>query len=441
MKMTNKIKNFIVSATTILMLVSASANAEDLVQIYKLAQTNDPQFKSAKAILESAYESVKVSRGEFLPKLNVNAGISDVDSEFTSDSPAITPSTSSDGTTTSYSVSLKQPLYRSNNNATHSQNKNYVKQAEADFATAEQNLIIRVATQYFRVLGAQDNYEFSRAELSANARQLEQTKQRFEVGLVAITDVHEAQARYDLSVAQSIDAENQLNNESESLRAITGKYHTSFALLKSETPLSLPQPDDIEHWTKLALEQNKFLISSQHFAAQSRDSVNIQKAAHKPTLDFNASRSRQDSDIGETDSTSFGIEFNMNIFNGGSTSARVRQAEHSLTQAMESLEDARRVTQRDVRSSFLSVRAAVSQVKALKQAVISSQSRLKASEAGYDVGTRTTVDVLDARRELFNSQRQYARARYDYILETLRLQQFVGELNEEDIKNVNSWLQ
>ena len=158
-------------------------------------------------------------------------------------------------------------------------------------------------------------------------------------------------------------------------------------------------------------------------------------------MDFNAARSRQDSDIGETDTTSFGIEFSMNIFNGGSTSARVRQAEHSLTQAMESLENARRVTQRDVRSSFLSVRAAVSQVKALKQAVISSQSRLKASEAGYDVGTRTTVDVLDARRELFNSQRQYARARYDYILESLRLQQFVGELNEEDIKNVNSWLQ
>ena len=425
-------RNLLLIAVSGLLLIPGYSSAENLEQIYALAKENDPQFKSAKAALDAAYESVKITRGNFLPDVNLSAGYADNDTDAVN---------VDEGGTTTYSINLKQPIYRSDFNATHSRNKNYVLQAEADFATAEQNLILRVATQYFAVLGAQDNYEFSQAELRANSRQLEQTKQRFEVGLVAITDVHEAQARYDLSVAQNIEAENKLNNETESLRAITGKYISNFASLKSESPLTPPEPDDIEYWTKMALEKNQFLQSSQHFAAQSRDSVNVQKAAHKPTLDFTASKSRSDSDSGTYDNTSVGIQFGMNLFNGGSTSASVRQAEHTLTQAMETLEEAHRATQRNVRNSFLSVRSAVSQVKAYNQAVISSQSRLKASEAGFDVGTRTTVDVLDARRELFNSQRQYSRSRYDYILEKLRLEQFVGDLNEEDVKNINSWLQ
>lgn len=434
MKTTNtcKIKNLILFASSALFLVCNNAGAEDLEQIYALAQENDPQFKSAKATLESAYESVKITRGNFLPDVGVTASYTENDTDN-----VVSP----DGGTTYYSLNLTQPIYRSENNATHSQNKNYVLQAEADYATAEQDLILRVSTQYFAVLGAQDNYEFSQAELRANSRQLEQTKQRFEVGLVAITDVHEAQARYDLSVANNIEAENTLNNEIEAMRAITGKYINNFTSLKNETPLTAPEPNDIEHWTKQALEQNKFLESSQHFVEQSRDGVDIQKSAHKPKLDFTASSSRSDSDNGTFDSTSMGVQLTMNIFNGGSTSARVRQAEHTLTQAVESLEKARRDTQRNVRNSFLGVQAAVSQVKALKQAVVSSQSRLKASEAGYDVGTRTTVDVLDARRELFDSQRRYSRARYDYILGKLRLEQTVGDLNMEDIKKINDWLQ
>jgi outer membrane protein len=438
MNKTNRYKNALLLAASSLFLVSNFAWAEDLVQIYTLAKENDPQFKSDKAALDAAYESVKITRGNFMPDVNLSAGYAENDTDTTN---------LDDGGTTTYSINLKQPLYRSDFNASHSRNKNFVLQAEADFATAEQNLIIRVATQYFSVLGAQDNYEFSEAELKANIRQLEQTKQRFEVGLVAITDVHEAQARHDLSVAQKIEAENRLNNELESMRAITNKYLTDFSSLKSDEVLKSaaalvpPEPNDIDHWTKRALEQNKFLLSSQYFVAQSRDGVNLQKSAHKPTLDFTASSSRFDSDSGTYDSTSVGIQFGMNLFNGGTTSASVRQAEHYLTQAVEAMEDARRSTQRNVRNSFLSVRSSVSRVRALKQAVISSESRLKASEAGFDVGTRTTVDVLDARRELYNSQREYARARYDYILEKLRLEQFVGDLNEEDVTFINNWLQ
>lgn len=429
---TSNITKFALTTASMLLLLVSTANAEDLSQIYELAKQNDPQYKSAKAQLESAYESVKITRGNFMPDLGLTASYTENDTDN-----VVSP----DGGTTYYSINLTQPIYRSENNASHSQNKNYVLQAEADYATAEQDLIVRVSTQYFAVLGAQDNYEFAQAELKANSRQLEQTKQRFEVGLVAITDVHEAQARYDLSVANNIEAENTLNNEIEAMRAITGKYINNFTSLKTETPLTPPEPDDIEHWTKQALEKNQFLQSSQHFVEQSRDSVDIQKAAHKPRLDFTASSSRSDSDNGTFDNTSMGLQLTMNIFNGGSTSARVRQAEHTLTQAVETLEKARRETQRNARNSFLGVQAAVSQVKALKQAVISSQSRLKASEAGYDVGTRTTVDVLDARRELFDSQRRYSRARYDYILKKLSLEQTVGDLNIEDVNNINSWLQ
>lgn len=415
--------------------IPGTASAENLLQIYKLAQENDPTYKAALATRDSAYESVKQSRGAFLPNISLSASISerDSDNEFSSDT--------SDGETTSYSVNLSQPIYDPTTYATHSQNKNFVMQADADFKSAEQNLIIRVSRQYFRVLGALDNLEFSKAELEANARQLEQTKQRFEVGLVAITDVHEAQARFDLSVSQKIEAENILDNELEALRAITGKYHSNLAALQEESPLSAADPDDIEHWTKLALEQNPDLVSTLQFVEQSRDSIDLQRAGHKPTLDVRSSFSHSENDNFDNDSTTVSINFNMSLFRGGSVSAAVRQAEHNLTRAMENLEEARRETQRQARNAFLGVRSTVAQVKALKQAVISSQSRLKASEAGFDVGTRTTVDVLDARRELYNSQRQYARSRYDYILQKLQLKQAAGMLGQQDLVQVNSWLQ
>jgi len=438
-------KSLFTSVTALaLAAVSAGVYAENLTQVYELALQNDPQFKAAQATRDAAYESVKITRGEFLPNINANASYSDssTTSDTTPGSTVGTSTTTVDGATTSYGVSLIQPLYKSYTNASHSINKNYVKQADADYQSAEQNLIIRVATQYFAVLGAQDNLEFSKAELNANTRQLEQTKQRFEVGLVAITDVHEAQARHDLSVSQMISAENLLNNELESLRAITGKYHESLAVLREETPLTPPEPNDIEHWTKLAFDQNPLLLSSQYLVEQARGGVDLQRSGYKPTLDFRANYNHSDSDnYGESHSTTYSINFGMNLFAGGSTSAYVRQAEYNLTRALETLEEARRTTQRNARNAFLGVSSAVSQVKALKQAVISSESRLKASEAGFDVGTRTTVDVLDARRELFNSQRQYARSRYDYILQKLQLEQSSGGLNIDDINMVNSWLQ
>jgi outer membrane protein len=225
------------------------------------------------------------------------------------------------------------------------------------------------------------------------------------------------------------------------LRAITGEYHHSLSTLQENTPLQSPEPNDIEEWTKLALEQNLNLVSTRYFVQQSRDVVDLQRSGNKPTLYFNTSYSHNDSDSQTTDTTTYGVQFAMNLFNGGTTSANIQQAQYNLTRAMENLEKARRTTQQSVRSAYLGVLSAISQVKALQQAVVSSESRLKASEAGFEVGTRTTVDVLDARRELFNSQRQYARSRYDYILQLLKLRQAAGTLSTEDLNRVNNWLQ
>jgi len=439
--------NQITFITAPLFLISSlSVHAEDLRDIYKLALENDPVFKAAQASRDSAYQTVKISRGDFLPRINLSADYED--SSGDSKIPGVpSASTSSDYKSKGYSASLSQPLYNSNIYNNHSINENLVNQADADYQSAQQDLIIRVATQYFRVLGAQDNLEFSQAELHANSRQLEQTKQRFEVGLVAITDVHEAQARYDLSVSQKIAAENLLNNENEALRAITGQYHQNLSQLKDNMPLEPPEPNDIEHWTKLALDQNSQLHASQFQVEQARDSVDLQRAGYKPSLDFNASRSHYDTDVsgvsGNTisNNTTYSINLSMNLFAGGSTNARVQQAQYNLVKAIEVLEQTQRNTQLNARNSFLGVLSAISQVKALKQLVVSSNSRLKASEAGFDVGTRTTVDVLDARQDLFNSQRQYARARYDYLLEKLRLKEACGTLEDKDLEQINSVLQ
>ncbi|WP_455208840.1 TolC family outer membrane protein [Kaarinaea lacus] len=415
--------------------VQPLAHAEDLQAIFDLAVENDPTIRAAVATRDSAYESVNISRGAFLPQINLNAGYSDTSYDNA-------PPLSGDGSATSYSVNLRQPIYEYQNNAVHRQNKNFVKQADADYKIAEQELIIRVSTQYFRVLGALDNLDFSKAEMESNERQLEQIKQRFDVGLVAITDVHEAQARFDLSRSQFISAENILDNEAEALRRITGRYHKHVSPLMKETPLDPPEPNDIEHWTNLALQQNPALVSTQFFVEQAQDQVDIQRSAHHPSLDLTANYNHSDTDnLGKYDSTTVGVNFSMNLFAGGSISASVRQAQQNLTRAMQNLEEAGRATQESVRRAFLGVKSAISQVIALKQAVVSSQSRLKATEAGFDVGTRTTVEVLNARSELFDSERLYARARYDYILQYMALKQAAGMLEVKDIAAANSLLQ
>ena len=423
------------------LLAAQSALADTLLEIYNLAKTNDPGFKAAQATLDSTRQLRGQSTANFLPRLDVGASRNHYDNSYsTIDTTTGLPTIiTGSGDSTVYSATLSESLFNYGNIVYNRQTDLSVKQAEANFRAEQQNLIIRVADRYFGVLSALDSLEFTKANKQAIGRQLEQTKQRFDVGLVAITDVHEAQARYDSTVAENIAAENALDSAFEALREITGKYQKQLSTLKANVPLEPPQPNNIDQWTQQAMKQNPLVLANQYAVQYAQQVVKAQRAGYYPKVSLDASYI--DNSTTDTSNTSVGISMSLNLYNGGRTSSAVKKAQYDLTYAQENLESTQRQSQRDVRNAYLNVIAGVSRVKALKQAVVSSESALKASEAGFDVGTRTTVDVLLARQNLFDARRNYSQAKYTYITDTLRLKQAGGELTEDDLKKINVWLE
>lgn len=422
--------------------ISPLAVAENLLDIYQLAKSNDPQYKAAQAGYQADSESRAQAKSALLPQINASAYKSDV----TVDHLDPLPTTSADFENEGYSLNLKQSLYHHDYYLALDQADARVAQAMANLSDAEQALVLRVAENYFNVLAAVDNEAFAKAEKKAISEQLQQAKQRFNVGLTAITDVHEAQARYDQAVAQDIVAENQLAISLEALRELTGKAHKDLLHLAENSPLVIPAPQDMKQWVNMAVEQNLQLKVSKLNLDIARDEVSRQRAGHYPTLDLVANKEKNDlggSMLGPTEdeTTSVAIQLNVPIFSGGNTSSRTREAAYRYQQAKENHERARRETERVARNAYLSVIANISQVKALKQALASSSIALEATQAGFEVGTRTAVDVLDSQRQLFLAKRNYAKARYDYILETLRLKQAAGLLSENDVRQINNWLE
>ncbi len=421
----------------------STAHSESLMDVYNLAAGNDPTIQRATANHAAALEALPQSRANFLPSIDIKAS-------RTESSQNVTKSAFGDGFlgssnfgTTSYSLNLKLPLYQRNNYVARRLAKHSVTRADAEYETAQQDLQLRVAEAYFDILARRDDLEFARAEKLAIKRQLEQTQQRFDVGLVAITDVHESQARYDLTLAEEILTGNQLDNRIEALRALTGTYHDELDKLNDEITLVRPDPEDIEQWTRTALEQNPALLAAQATLAESRENVAQQRSGHYPTLDLEASSAYNDSGgsrASTSDTNVIGLSFNLPIYAGGRTSSQTRQALYLLDASRQALEEQRRKTQLQVRNAYLGVLSGISRVQALKQALVSNQSALRAAEAGYDVGTRTTVDVLLARRNLFSAQRDYAQSRYDYILNTLRLKQASGSLTADSLQAISNWL-
>lgn len=410
-------------------LIASSAHSESLMAIHSLAVGNDPQYKAAEAGLAAAQEALPQSRANFLPSLSASASHTE---DFDSSVDAYN----------SYSLALRQPIYEHGSFVQRRSAKSAVAQAEAVFRSAEQTLIVDVATSYFNVLSAQDNLQFAEAEKRSNARQLDQTQQRFDVGLVAITDVHESRAAYDISVAQAIEAQNLLDAAGEGLREITGRYHDSLDTLSEDMPLVPPTPIDLQDWTELALTQNPDLMAAMQATEQAQENVNAQRSDNYPTVDLSLVHSDTDNDrfIAGTDSTTATLSLNLALYSGGRTQSGITQAREFLKQSRQALEQARRSTQRTVRNAYRGVLSGISRVNALKQALVSSQSALRAAEAGYEVGTRTTVDVLVARRNLFSAQRDYSQSRYNYLLDTLRLQQAAGSLTTQNLKTVSDWL-
>ncbi len=318
--------------------------------------------------------------------------------------------------------------------------------AGAELTQEELNLMVRVSTAYFQILAAEDNLSFARAELRAIARQLDQAKQRFDVGLIAITDVHEVQAAYDRAKADEIEAINLQDSAWEQLREIVADFgERNIYSLRARIPMTKPNPANLDAWIKMAMESNPGLIAAQNALKASRRDIDIARSGHLPTLDLVAGASRTNtSDTGlgyDTEDSSIGLQLNLPIYAGGGVSASTRKARYDFQTSAEQLEQVSRSVRRNVSDYYRGVLSSISQVRALESSTRSAQSALKATEAGFEVGTRTMVDVLAVQRNLYDAQRNFAKARYEYILNGLKLKQAAGVLSVEDLRAVNGLLQ
>lgn len=431
-----------------LLAVPLTAPAVDLVDVYVQALQSDPVFRSAGAANRAAQEAIPQARAGLLPEVAFSASMTANDQEIRRP----VASSANFGSDT-MQLSITQPLYRRDRWVAIGQAEASVRQSDVSYAATRQDLMIRVAESYFNVLLAADEVEFAVASRDAIAQQLDQAQQRFEVGLIAITDVEEAQARFDLANADVIQAENALDNAREALREITGEQYLVIDPLADELPLVLPEPDDIDAWTAIALEQNLQLRAAHEGTLIARDEIQRVEAGHLPTLDLVGTHTRSDN-LGsggagfgggassgvESWTSALGLQLNLPIYQGGSVLSRTRESRHLYQQTIEDMESVRRSTVRQAHDAFLGVKAGISRVNALEQALESTESALAAVQAGFDVGTRTSVDVLDAQSDLFEARRNFASARYSYILDIFRLKQAAGTLSEEDLIQVNAWL-
>ncbi len=423
--------------------ISAGCIAVDLLSVYQLAEKNDPVYLQEVASNRATLEARPQAMSQLLPSVSLSAETTRLDQDISS------ASTFGSGgeinyNNRGYSLSVTQPVYRRDRLIALEQADSEIKQAEAELIQAKQDLIVRIADSYFDVLSTMDNHEFAQAEVKSLSRQLEQANQRFEVGLSAITDVQEAQAGYDLAVAQEILALNAIDNSQEAMRELTGDYVTDLNVLGKNMTLVRPVPEAIENWTALSLEQNSGMVAARHATETARNEIKRQSAGHYPTLDLVGSHG-YDSTGGrfgstKTHASTIGLELNIPIYSGGLVSSQTREAHENYNVAMHALEQARRSAQRLTREAYLGVISGISQVKALNQAVISSETALEATEAGFEVGTRTTVDVVATQRTTSDARRNYSQAKYDYIINTLKLKQAAGTLSPDDLKLVNAWL-
>ncbi len=426
-------------AAAALLGAAGPAASVDLQGLLELARRNDPTYLAAREAREASRQATPVARSRLLPRIDIEGSVSRVRQELRSpDRPE------TDFTSKSIALTITQPVYRRDLRVALRQARTSVRRADVDFAFSYQDLLLRVASAYFDVLNAVDDLRFERANKQAIAQQLKQAEQRFEVGLIAITGVREAQARFDLATASELAAENALDNAREAMREITGQVPEQLSTLGAEVPLAIPEPADIDAWTRTALQQNLRVQSANYAMLVAQEEIERQSSGHYPTLDLVARMGRSDVGGGvaarDLQDASLGLELTVPLYQGNGVVAATREARARYREALQQLEVARRSVQRQTREAFLGIRSGIARVRALSQAVVSNQSALDAVEAGFQVGTRTSVDVLDAQRDLLQAQSDYASARYAYILDILRLKQAAGTLSDEDIRAVNSWL-
>ncbi|MGR8952238.1 MAG: TolC family outer membrane protein [Gammaproteobacteria bacterium] len=427
--------------------------AQNLAEIFEMALQNDPNLKKVDAERLARFESKDQSLARFFPVVSATGASS---KEYLHNKkaksgqnfgPSITNLggnfVNQDYWSHTFDLNITQPLFHWDHWVQLSQSENIMAQAEADYQAEIQNLLLKTTSAYFNVLAARDNLEFTMAEKAAIARQLDQAKQRFQVGIIPITDVKEAQSAFDQVYANEIEAANLLDDRNEALKEIIGDQDVLLDLLGEQLPLMKPEPADIEQWSHTAELNNFGVIAAFNQAETVRKSIEIQRSGHLPQLDIVASYGASDvnSSFGfRGDTQSVGMQLNVPLFEGGAVNSRTRQAQYEYQAARENLVAVKRSVKKQVKDTYRGVITSINRVEALKAAVASAEASFEASEAGLEVGTRTMVEVLLEQRNLYRAKREYARARYDYLINTIKLKQLASNLTPDDLEQISPLL-
>ena len=423
---------------------SVASQAENLLQVYQQARISNPDLRSSAADRDAAFEKINEARSPLLPQLGLGADYA-WNSGYRDNSGVRS-------NTTSGSLQLTQVLFDMSKWRALTLQEKTAGIQDVTYQTAQQTLMLNTATAYFNVLRAIDSLSYTEAQKQSIYRQLDQTTQRFNVGLVAITDVQNARAQYDSVLASEVSARNELDNALETLRQVTGNYYPSLASLNIDR-FQTEKTQPVNALLKEAESRNLSLLSARLSQDLAREQIRSAETGHMPTVGLTAStgltNSRYSGDRAAqsasstdsiTGSNQVGLSFSLPLYSGGSVTSQVKQAQYAYVSASEQLESAHRTAVQTVRSSFNNVNASISSINAYKQAVVSAQSSLDAMEAGYQVGTRTIVDVLDATTTLYNAKQQLSDARYNYLINQLNIKSALGTLNEQDLTTLNASL-
>jgi outer membrane protein len=454
-------------AVWVALAVGGVAQARDLVQVYDDAVQFDPQIAGANATRLAAREASPQALAALLPQVSGNFQASRTKQLSSSVEPY--PSTTNPSSLVAlpytiggytdergYNLELQQSVFSWAQWETLSEAHKQVAKAEADYKAAQENLIQRVAIAYFNVLSAQDTVDADQAALTAVTRQLEQANKRYDVGLIPITDVKEAQASHDTDAAAVIEAKRQLASMQQALREITDQDYPALAKPGETMSLNPPQPADPDHWVQVSMDQNLSLISSRLAADVARDAVEVSRSGHLPTVAITATRGVQNEDLNQffsyggpdeglrypssSNSSEIQLQVSVPIFSGGLTQSQVRQAQYNWIAAKDNVQLVSRQTEHLARDSFNGLVSKIAQVNALRQALESAQVALQATTAGYDVGTRTEVEVLQSQQSLVQAQTSYAQSRYDYLLDVIALRLAAGTLDRATLVEINKSL-
>lgn len=421
-------------------LASQAEVTAGLSEIYQLAEENDAKLKAAQAMWQSAQEFVPLAQSKLRPSVNLSVGYSGINQNSSNSN------FEGDYQSKNYSVSASQPIFNRGFQAEKRKAKHETQREELRLELEKQDLIVRVAVAYFKILEAMDSLVVAKSAKEAYAHHLKLSKTSFEVGLVAKTNVYESQARFDLAHAQEIQAENAIENSMVKLKEIIGIHPGKLANLRHEVPLAPPAPNNLDDWLKVAATTNPNVRVAMADSESAREEIERQRSGDYPTVNVVAEHKGSYGALNaaspdRTNSNTIGLQLGFSLYQGGAVPASIRQAQAQFRLSQEKLDSVQRQVKSSVEESYRGILSGISQVKAYQQSVLSNTSALEATQGGFEVGIRTLTDVLDAESALYNAKLNYAVARYNYTLSRIHLKQAAGTLSVEDINEIDGWLQ